>query len=172
MRALMLFAAATTLMASSAVGADSAKPNEALKHMAFLAGSCWQGPFPDGKSTDEHCYKWEQEGRYLRERHTVIGANPPYYGETTFYWDFDAKAVKYIYWSNTGGYSTGTSISENGMIKYPDERYVGPEGTMMVRAEMKPIDADSYTMRAEMQGKDGTWAEFVNSTYKRKALNW
>ncbi|MSO96986.1 MAG: DUF1579 domain-containing protein [Rhodospirillaceae bacterium] len=146
-------------------------PDE-LKHMAFLAGSCWQGPFPDGKSIDSHCYKWFQRGRYLRERHEVIGSNPPYGGETTFYWDHDAKAVRYIYWANNGGYATGSSIIENGAVKYPDERYIGPDGEFLVRAEMKQIDDNSYTMRADMKGKDGKWVEFVNATYTRKPLNW
>lgn len=167
-----MIAAAVLLGLTANAQADDANPSDAFKHMAFLAGSCWEGPFPDGKSTDQHCYKWIQDGRYLRDMHKVIGAPKPYYGETTYYWDHDAKVVKYIYWANDGGYSTGTAIPENGAVKYPDERYIGADGTMMVRAETKQIDNDSYSQRAEMQNKEGKWVPFVNSTYKRKPLNW
>ncbi|MBL8644900.1 MAG: hypothetical protein JNK21_13275 [Rhodospirillaceae bacterium] len=164
----ILTAAAMLFAATPAWAADT--PNENLKAFAYLAGSCWEGPFPDGKSTDQHCYTWIQEGSYLRDQHQVIGANPPYYGETTYYWDHDAKVVKYIYWSKGGGYSTGSAIPHEGGVKYPDERYVGPEGEILVRAESKKIDENSYQQHAEMKGKDGTWTTFVNSTYKRKPL--
>jgi len=172
MTAKIILTVAAALALAAPATAEDAKPNGQLQHMAFLAGSCWEGPFPDGKSTDVHCFKWVQGGQYLRDMHNVIGMNPPYYGETTYYWDFDAKVVNYIYWANNGGYSTGSSIAENGAVKYPNERYIGRDGEFLVRAEMKQVDNDSYTMRAEMKGKDGKWADFVNSTYKRKPLNW
>jgi hypothetical protein len=179
MNKIALYAVSVACLAAPTLALAQAPPlpktvtiPDELKHMEFLAGSCWQGPFPDGKSTDSHCYKWFQRGRYLRERHEVIGSNPPYGGETTFYWDHDTKTVKYIYLANNGGIATGTSIAENGAVKYPDERYIGADGEFFVRAEMKQIDDNSYAMRAEMKGKDGKWAEFVNATYTRKPLNW
>lgn len=152
--------------------AQAAAPSPQFADLAFLEGSCWEGPFPDGRSTDQHCYKWIQDGRYLRDMHNVIGAQTPYYGETTYYWDHDAKEIRYIYWSNDGGYSVGNVVSGDGAVRFPNERYVGPEGELLVRAEMRKVDNDSYTMRAEMKGKDGTWKEFINSTYRRKPLNW
>lgn len=168
MRALC--AAVAILALTGPAQAADLKPNPSLKFLAFLAGSCWEGPFPDGKSVDQHCYTWIQKGQYLRDVHTVLGANPPYYGETTYYWDFDAKAVRYIYWANNGGYSTGLAMPENDSVKYPDERYIGPEGQLLVRAESKRIDNDTYQQRAEMKGKDDKWVPFVNATYKRKPL--
>jgi hypothetical protein len=164
--------AATTLLFSAPTLAADVAPNEALKHMSFLAGSCWEGPFPDGKSTDVHCYKWIQGGRYLREQNTLRGVTPPYSGETTYYWDHQTKTVRYVYWSNAGGYSTGSSVFENGVFTYPNEKYVGPEGEINVRAEMRQIDADSYSLKSEMQDKNGNWVQMQNATYTRAPLNW
>jgi hypothetical protein len=162
-----LFTVAAVLSLAGSVQAQTAKTPDALKPFAFLAGSCWEGPFPDGKHTDQHCYQWIQDGSYLRDMHQVIGMTPPYYGETTYYWDHDAKAVKYIYWAAGGGYSTGTANVEGDTITYPDQRYVSKDGAMLVRAQSKKIDADSYKQFAEMKQKDGTWKAFVDSTYKR-----
>src|SRR5438270_2020299 len=44
---------------------------EGLKPMAFLAGHCWKGDFPDQKQNDEHCFQWIYAGKALRDTHTV-----------------------------------------------------------------------------------------------------
>ncbi len=55
-RPLTAFALAGLAVGSSA--APAAEPAELLKPMSFLAGHCWKGTFPDGKTTDEHCFAW------------------------------------------------------------------------------------------------------------------
>ncbi len=45
-----------------------AEPIEALKPMAFLAGHCWKGAFPDARQTDEHCFTWLYSGKALWTR--------------------------------------------------------------------------------------------------------
>jgi hypothetical protein len=53
--------------------------------LAFLAGHCWKGSFPGGKQTDEHCFTWIYEGKFLRDRHTVHGeGQPDSLGESIF----------------------------------------------------------------------------------------
>jgi hypothetical protein len=146
-------------------------PDE-LKPLAFMADACWEGPMPDGKQIASHCVRWFMRGRYLRDRFELKGSNPPYGGETTYYWDHDAKAVKYIYWANDGGYSTGTMKTDGTTIIFDDERYIGKEGEMHVRGTVKPIDANSFTWRSEIQGKNAQWVEMLNSTFTRKPINW
>ena len=42
-----------------------------LQPMAFLAGHCWKGEFPDGAQSDEHCFQWLYGDKALRDVHTV-----------------------------------------------------------------------------------------------------
>ena len=87
----------------------AAEPIDALKPMAFLAGSCWKGEFPDGKQSDEHCFTWMYDGKALRDVHTVRApGRPDYVGETTYFWDPASKRVEYLYVENHGGISRGT----------------------------------------------------------------
>jgi hypothetical protein len=48
-------------------GYGAAAPIEALQPLAFLAGHCWKGDFPDGKQSDEHCFVWLYDGKALRD---------------------------------------------------------------------------------------------------------
>lgn len=170
-RALLPAVIAALALGPAAGGADIAYA-EHFAPMAFLAGSCWQGPFPDGQKIDSHCFKWFQDGRYLRERNELIGSNPPYGGETTYYWDQTAKKIAYIYLANDGGISTGTVVVEDGVIKFPDEHYVGTEGEMRLRSEIKRTGPDQHARQSWIVGSDGGATPMLNATYVRKPLNW
>ena len=62
-----------------------AEPIEALKPMAFLAGHCWKGDFPDGKRTDEHCFEWLYGGRALKKKQTKkTTSHTKYISKTTY----------------------------------------------------------------------------------------
>ena len=53
------------------------QPVAGLKPMAFLAGHCWKGDFPDKKQDDEHCFQWVYAGKALRDTHTVHAPGRP-----------------------------------------------------------------------------------------------
>jgi hypothetical protein len=171
-------AAAMALGAAQAHAQETPAPKipvtipDELKPLAFMADACWEGPMPDGKQIVSHCARWFMRGRYFRERVELKGSNPPYGGESTYYWDHDAKAVKYIYWGNDGGYSTGTMKTNGATIIFDDERYIGKEGEMFVRAEVKPVDADHIGWKSEIKGKDGKWAPLMDTLLTRKPINW
>jgi len=68
-----------------------AEPVAAYQPLAYLAGACWKGTFPDGKQADEHCFSWMYGGKFLRDRHTVHGeVDPVYLGETSYFWNASA----------------------------------------------------------------------------------
>ena len=84
--------------------------------LEFLVGHCWMGTFPDGKQTDEHCFEWVYDKKFIRDKHVVRGG-PPYEGETIFRWDAAAKKIAYWYWSSGGFAVTGTlEPSPEGLI--------------------------------------------------------
>ena len=69
-RAAAFAAVASTTFGWSAA-AQAPEASSPLAPLAFLAGHCWKGPFPDGKRHDEHCFEWFYDGKFLRDRHVV-----------------------------------------------------------------------------------------------------
>ena len=55
----------------------AADVQSAYQPLAFLAGHCWKGSFPGGHRTDEHCFSWIYDGKFLRDRHTVRSEGQP-----------------------------------------------------------------------------------------------
>lgn len=135
-----------------------AEPVAGLQPMAFLAGSCWKGTFPDGKVTDEHCFDWLYDGKFLRDRHVVRApGQPDYVGESTYFWDPETRRIEYIYLENLGAISRGTAEPAPDGLIFPAARYVDGDKGMTYRARWTRIDATTYEAHNEIQGKDG-WA--------------
>jgi hypothetical protein len=158
--------AVTTLVLparAQAPGTDSA-----LAPLAFLAGHCWKGPFPDGKRHDEHCFEWFYDGKFLRDTHVVTGDERPYGGETIFYWDAAAREVQYIYFTVTGGVSRGSMQPMEGALHFPEERFVGAGGREEVyRSVMRAVGDDGYDVVTETL-RDGKWVEAWRIPMKRQ----
>jgi len=145
----------------------AAEPIEPLKPMGFLAGHCWKGAFPDGKQTDEHCFRWLYDGRALRDTHTVRApGRPDYVGETTYYWDAGTRRVAYLYIENLGGVSRGTMEATADALVFPATQYVADGESMTYRVRWTRQGDDAYEAFSEMQGKDG-WAPMFRVTLKR-----
>jgi hypothetical protein len=135
-----------------------------LEPLGFLAGACWRGAFPDGKSQDEHCWEWAYGGRVLRDRHVVRGAGPDYAGETLYAWDPEKKAVVFYYFTNQGHVSSGTfEVTPEGIV-FP-ERVRSAEGVR----EMKSVltrGQDAYRMRT-LERVGGEWKEMWSTELRR-----
>src|ERR1700739_381536 len=158
-----LAALALTLLA----GAAWAEPNELLKPMAFLAGHCWKGTFPDGKKSDEHCFAWAAGGQALRDTHTVrAGDQAVFSGETTYYVDSAGKRVAYLYVESTGGFSTGSAENGPDALVFPDGRYTSDGETMNYRARWTRQGDQAYEAFSEAQTPKG-WAPMLKLVMKR-----
>jgi len=145
-----------------------AEPIEALKPMAFLAGHCWKGEFPDGKRTDEHCFQWVYDGKALRDVHTVRDpGRPDYVGESTYYWDSVAKRIEYLYIENLGGVSRGSMEPAAGALIFPATQFVADGQVLTYRARWSFAGNDEYNVLSEAQGKDG-WKPMLKLTMKRR----
>jgi len=144
-------------------------PIDALKPMAFLAGHCWKGEFPDGKQTDEHCFQWLYDGKALRDTHTVRApGRADYVGETTYYWDSVAKQVQFLYFENQGGISRGTVESTKAALVFPATQYVADGEAMTYRVRWTLIDGNSYEAWSEMQGPKG-WVTMFKLTMRQSS---
>lgn len=137
--------------------------------MAFLAGHCWKGDFPETKQTDEHCFQWLYGGKALRDIHTVRApGRPDYIGETTYYWDSGSKRVEYLYVENFGGISRGTMESTPQALVFPSTQYVADGQSITYRVRWTLIDDTSYEAWSEMQTKD-SWVTMFKLIMKRSS---
>ncbi len=158
----------TALLLSPAL--TFAAPIEQLKPMEFLAGHCWKGSFPNGKSTDEHCFEWMLDGHTLRDRHVVKAeGKPDYVGETIYYWDSEKKIVTYLYVENLGGFSTGTALAEGRALVFPVARYVEGGKALMYRTRWTRGGDTSYEVANEIQNKDQWVVAFKLTMQKQPA---
>ena len=151
MRVLLLVAFSLSLVAHAAPPAHFAP-------QSFLAGHCWKGAFPDGKSTDVHCFEWVYDGQFLRDRHTVSGGNAPYGGETIYYYDAPTKAVHYLYINTSGGHSRGVVAVDDGVLVFPEEKYSDGNKEQTYRSQWRRDGEDAYIALTEQQTGDG-WRE-------------
>lgn len=126
-----------------------------LQAFAFLAGSCWEGRFPNKETTDEHCFEWLHDGAFLRDRHVVRGDATPYSGETTYAWDAQAGRIVYWYIASTGSFSTGTAEARGDAIVFP-ESHVSSRGEVMeILNTWTRTGRDTYHVRAVRKTNEG-----------------
>ena len=164
-----LWAQAASQSANAAIAvADSsnlASLPEYYRPMAFLVGACWVGTFPDGKATDEKCFEWMFDRKFIRERHVVKGAKKPYSGETIFAWDPGQKQVVFTYLNSLGGLSTGKAEFEAEGIVFP-ETHVTAKGTLEMKAIWKRLGPDSYQY-VQWQKEGDQWKTLWSIDFRR-----
>jgi hypothetical protein len=142
----------------------AAAPPAHLEPLAFLAGSCWRGAFPDGKAEDEHCWEWLYDGKVLRDSHVVRSAKPDYAGQTLYAYDEAKKAVVYHYVTNQGILSAGTfEVTAEGIV-FP-ERVTTPEGVKELRSVLTRAQ-DAYKIRS-LEKVGGEWKELWSMQLRR-----
>ncbi|MDX2221619.1 MAG: hypothetical protein SFV21_02655 [Rhodospirillaceae bacterium] len=144
--------------------------------LAYLAGSCWQGPLSEfvrnrsGSGAGEllHCAEWILNGHALRDTLWVEGANPPVRGETTYYFDLETQTLRYIFWSVDGPHSVGTVKVDGDTLIFDDERLVGRRGIIHFRTTFTRTGPDTYVQDRQRQGSDGVWTNLPPTTYIRR----
>jgi hypothetical protein len=149
-------------------GAETPVAMPALAPLEFLAGHCWVAETGDGE-TDTHCYEWMHGGQQLRDRHVVRGKNPDYHGETVYAYNGERKRVEYRYWNSLGGLSDGyVEATVDGMLKFLDDRYVGPDGVVYVfSSEMtRPADGQYRIVSRYREGE--AWKDMWSRDFMRR----
>lgn len=137
-----------------------ARPRPArLEAMAFLAGACWRGTFPDGRQTDTHCFSPIYEGDFLQDGHVVEGAATPYSGHTLYHYDVMGRSITYQYRASDGSVSGGVARPTADGLSFPAETHRSPDGReTTIRSTWTRDGADAYLVRAEARAGAG-WRE-------------
>jgi hypothetical protein len=111
---------------------------------------------PDGKQTDEHCFTWVYDGKFLRDVHVVRGiGHPDHTGESIYLWNDVARQLEYLYIESDGGYSRGSVSSEGNALVFPPTSYVENGKTSAYRSRWVRTADNSYDVVTEFQNKDG-----------------
>lgn len=152
-----------TLGAATQARAQVAPPNFAP--LEFLVGSCWLGTFPDGKQTDEHCFEWVFDRKFIRDRHVVRGG-PPYQGESMYGIDPATKALSYWYWTSQGQVVIGRVEYQADSIVFPS-RYQGANGEVEIKAVWTRTGPDGYRV-SQSQRAGAEWKPLFSMTFTRQ----
>jgi hypothetical protein len=149
LRTLPLLLAVLVLPAPAMAAVDPA-----LEPLAFLAGHCWKGTIPGTPDTDEHCFSWIYDGKYLRDRHVVRrGDKAVYEGESTYYWNSAAKQVEYFYVTAAGGHAHGRMVLEGALLTFPASTLISGGQSYGFRAQWKRAGDDGYEVLREYQAE-------------------
>jgi len=135
-----------------------------LQPLAFLAGSCWKGTFAGRAVTDEHCFRWVYDGRFLRDHHVVRGDSIPYEGESTYAWDGAQKRIVYWYIAQPGFYSQGTVEPTAGALVFHDNLVTSSSRQLLTT--WRQTGPDAYTVRVE-ELSDGKTKELWSMVMQR-----
>ncbi len=156
-------AAALMIGAFQTASAQDAKPSP-FEPLEFLVGSCWTGNFPGGKTTDEHCFEWVFDRKFIRDRHVVRGGDP-YSGETLYYWDAAAKRLAFQYYSSAGFVMSGTAEHTPEGVVFP-QRQKTANGEVETKSLWTRVGTDGYHVWSGQ--KDGAgWKTLWTMDLKR-----
>jgi hypothetical protein len=132
-----------------------AHPDPAYLPLAFLADHCWKGAFPGAKQTDEHCFSWIYDGKFLRDRHTLRAeGRPDALGESIYFWNSSTKQLDYLYIESDGGFSRGQVSMDKDALVFPNASFVENGRTMVYRSRWERSGTDAYDVVTEFQAKD------------------
>lgn len=163
-----LASSAAATAPDSGAGAGAAEARARFGPLGRLAGSCWTGLVP-GDLPNVHCFTWEWDGRFLRDRHVVeTPAGADYEGQTLYAWDPELGRVGFTYWSNDGAVTRGEATFDTAgaeEVVFP-ERYSSDEGVRELRSVWRFTGPDRYESIVE-ELRDGEWHLLWRSAYER-----
>jgi hypothetical protein len=163
-RSFIALAAALTLGATRAAAQTHETHSADFGSLANLVGNCWVGTFPDGKQTDEHCFEWMLDRKFIRDKHVVRGGKP-YAGETIYMWDAAAKQLSFYYWNSEGQLMTGRGTPTAHGIDFLT-RLPGKSGDMALKATWTPTGPDGFRIWNGQRAGDA-WKELWTMEMKR-----
>lgn len=137
-----------------------------FRPLEFVVGDCWVGTFPNGKATDEHCFEWVFDRKFIRDRHVVRNAEGPYSGEALYGWDPREKRLAFWYWNSEGEVLVGTVEYRPDSIVFPTWHETD-KGTVELRATWTRTGPNSY--RVEQSRRAGqAWKPLWAMELRRK----
>src|SRR4051812_19319402 len=140
-----------------------------FRPLEFLVGDCWTGAFPDGKQTDQHCFEWAYDRKFIRDRHVVRNGKAPYSGETLYGWGAKEKRLAFWYWNSDGEFLAGTVEYHPDSIVFLTQ-YETDKGPIDLRAIWTRTGPDGYRVEQSQRAGEAwkpLWAMELRRTPRR-----
>ena len=165
-------AMAAALLAGVSTTTTTAAAGTAYEPLAFLVGHCWKGTFPDGKKTDEHCFSWIYDGKFVRDEHVVRkgAGQPDGFGESIYMWDAPSGQLQYLYIESAGGFSRGTVSSQADALVFPAATYSENGRVQTYRSRWQRVGSDAYDVVTEFRDGDRWVPGFTIHMQKQPGL--
>jgi hypothetical protein len=154
----VLLGTASVVVGLSAVSATAAAAaaTDPFQPLAFLVGHCWKGTLGDGKATDEHCFSWVYDHRFVRDRHVVRApGRPEQLGETIYLWNSSERRLEYLYIESAGGFSHGTVAADGASLSFPPASLIEDGVAQSYRSRWQKDGSDAYEVVTEFQSPQG-----------------
>lgn len=141
---------------------DPEQARGAMRPMAFLAGSCWRGTFPDGRQTDTHCFSPIYSNSYMQDRHVVLGAPAPYSGVTLYHRDYMTSHIGFTYRASDGSVTNGSVVPVEGGLSFPEVHRAADGTESEIRTTWLRDGPDAYRVRSEIRQRRGAWRTMLD----------
>ncbi len=143
---------------------------QAFRWFADLAGSCWTGPFPDGKTRHKQCYS-VQYGKFLRGTASLIveqegASRAQFEGDSVFAWDTASGQITYYIWGSDGSHRQLAAQFVGDELVFPVPSRKAPS-EIAYRSVWRRISADVFEVRRERPA-GGAWSTELTVVYKRE----
>jgi hypothetical protein len=140
---------------------------------AGMAGSCWVGTFPDGKTEHRQCYT-TQFGRFLRGTAALRVRQEGelqlvFEGDSVFAWDESRRKIVYYIWGADGSHRQleAEYLGDELAFPVPDK---SDATKVAYRSVWRRIDSDTFEVRRERPSGDG-WGAELKVVYRRTGLD-
>ena len=158
------------LVASGVAGAQTP---DGFGWFGNLAGACWTGTFPDGKTTHTQCYT-RQFDTFLRGTATLAerrdgAAHTLFEGDSVFAADEATRRIVYYIWGSDGAHRRLEAHYIGDELAFPVESRKEP-GQIAYRSVWRRLGDDAFEVRRERPSA-GEWKAELRVVYRRIPLD-
>lgn len=136
---------------------------------ASMAGTCWTGDFPDGKTRHTHCYTM-QYGKFMRGTATTSAEKDGRIqvqteGDSVYAWEEAGKRIVYYIWGSNGNHGRHEASYEGQELVFPVMTRADPP-KVAFRSVWRRVDDDTLEVRRERPVENG-WSTILKVTYRK-----
>lgn len=137
-----------------------------------MAGSCWIGQFPDGRTEHTQCYA-SQFAKFLRGTASLATVKDGIRqvmveGDSVFAWDEASKTIIYYIWGSDGTHRQLHAKYVGGELHFPVTSRTDPS-RVSYRSVWRRLDASTFEVRRERPRED-QWTTELAVTYRKRPL--
>lgn len=137
---------------------------------ASMAGSCWVGQFPDGRTEHTQCYT-SQFGKFVRGTASLAAVKEgtrqhAFEGDSVFAWDGPSGKIVYYIWGSDGSHRQLHAQFVGEELHFPVPSRTEP-ARVSYRSAWRRIDENTFEVRRERPQGD-QWSNELTVIYRKR----